>query len=607
MAVNTYKEDENVSNVSHLKTLTRTISYLKGYKLPTAISIIMILVETLIVAILPTFSERAVDVNIANGDIKGLIITLGIASGLAISSWFLTMGFKKILAKVTNKIVYDIRKEAFDHLQTLSLYYFDSRPTGKILSRLINDVSSLKEMFTRLITTLIPNLTLIIAVIVIMLKSSPVLSLSAFIVVPLLILSMYFVTVKGFKNWMDFRQKNSNMNAYTHESYTGIKVIQAFGAEKETIEEGDKIIKDVEKAWVKAVRRADLLNVVINWSMGVGYFILYLFAVKWLKLGKTSVGQLIAFATYIALFWQPIRSLAAAFNQFTNQVTSAQRVFELLDTQSILQEIPDAKELKVTEGKVEFKDISFAYPDEPDTKVIEHLDLSVRSGEMIALVGPTGAGKTTLVNLIARFYDPVSGKVLIDGQDISQVTLASLRSNIGVMTQDSFLFSGTIRENLLYGKPDATDEEMRNACTRLGLDEMILSQSQGFDTKVTQDSLSQGQKQLIALARTLIADPKILLLDEATSAIDTRTEELVQSGMAILMQGRTSFVVAHRLSTIVKADRILVIQNKGIAESGTHRQLMDKNGIYADLYNSQFEELDKVEPQASAEDDDEDF
>ena len=593
MAVNTYKEDENVSNVSNIKTLLRTISYLKDYKLQSVLAIIMILVETLIVAMLPSLSERAVDVNIANKDTKGLLITMGIASALAISSWLLTLGFKKILANVTNKIVYDIRHDAFDHLETLSLYYFDSRPTGKILSRLINDVSSLKEMFTRLITSLIPNLTLIIAVVVIMLRANPILSLSAFLVVPLLVVSIYFVMIKNFKNWMDFRQKNSNMNAYTHESYAGIKVIQAFSAEKETIEEGDKIMKDVERSWVKAVRRADLLNIVIHWSMGIGYFVLYLFAVKWLKLGETSVGQLIAFASYIALFWQPIRSLAATFNQFTNQVTSAQRVFELLDTQSILQEVPDAVELKVTEGEVDFKDITFAYPDEPDVEVLHNLSLTVKPGEMIALVGPTGAGKTTIVNLISRFYDPVSGQVLIDGQDISKVTLASLRSNIGVMTQDSFLFSGTIRENLLYGKPDATEEEMKSACHKLGMDDMIYTQPEGFDTKVSLDSLSQGQKQLIALARTLIADPKILLLDEATSAIDTRTEELVQAGMTILMKGRTSFVVAHRLSTITKADRILVIQNKGIAEAGTHKELLQKNGIYADLYNSQFEELDK--------------
>ena len=592
MAVNTYKQDEKTSDISNKSILLRTISYLKDYKLQTAFAIIMIVVETLIVAVLPTLSERAVDVDIANGDTQGLIKTVGLAIFLGLAIWALTIGYKKILADVTNKIVYDLRKQAFDHLQTLSLYYFDSRPTGKILSRLINDVSSLKDMFSRLIATLIPNLVLIITVIIVMLILNPVFSISAFAVLPLLVLALYFITIKGFKNWMDFRQKNSNMNAYTHEAYTGIKVIQAFNAEKESIEEGDRILDDVEKSWVVAVRRSDLLNIVVSWSQGLGYFLLYFFAVYWLKIGASSVGQIIAFASYISLFWQPIRALAAAFNQFTNQVTSAQRVFELLDTESILQEIPNASTLEVKDGKVDFEHINFAYPDEPETQVIHDLCLSVQPGQMIALVGPTGAGKTTIVNLLSRFYDPTSGTVYIDGQDISKVTLASLRSNVGVMTQDSFLFSGTIRENLLYGKPNATDAEMQDACTKLGLSDFISSQPDGYDSKISQDSLSQGQKQLIALARTLIADPKILLLDEATSAIDTQTEELVQKGMAMLMKGRTSFVVAHRLSTIVKADRILVIQDKGIAEQGNHRELMAKNGIYAALYKAQFEELE---------------
>lgn len=592
MAVNTYKQDERVAKTSKRNTMIRTIAYLKDYKLQTVLAIIMIILQTLIVAVMPTLSQRAVDIDIANGDINGLIRTIVIAAGLGIAIWLLTMGYKKILAVVTNKIIYDIRKQAFDHLQTLSLYYFDSRPTGKILSRLINDVSSLKDMFTRLIATLIPNLALIIAVIVIMLVLNPVLSLSAFAVLPLLVASLTVIMVKGFKNWMDYRQKNSNMNAYTHESYTGIKVIQAFNAEKETIEEGDRTMQEVNDSWVKAVRRSDLLNIVIAWSQGIGYFILYLFAVKWLKLGATSVGELIAFASYISLFWQPIRALAAAFNQFTNQVTSAERVYELLDTQSILQEMPNAKTLVVKDGKVDFEHINFAYPDEPDVEVLHDLTLNVKPGQMIALVGPTGAGKTTIVNLLSRFYDPTSGDVLIDDQDISKVTLSSLRSNVGVMTQDSFLFSGTIKENLLYGKPNATQDEIENACHKLGLDEFIKAQPDGFESRVSQESLSQGQKQLVALARTLIADPKILLLDEATSAIDTQTEELVQAGMATLMKGRTSFVVAHRLSTIVKADRILVIQDKGIAEQGTHKELLERNGIYAALYKSQFEELD---------------
>ncbi len=497
MAVNTYKQDERVAKTSKRNTMIRTIAYLKDYKLQTVLAIIMIILQTLIVAVMPTLSQRAVDIDIANGDINGLIRTIVIAAGLGIAIWLLTMGYKKILAVVTNKIIYDIRKQAFDHLQTLSLYYFDSRPTGKILSRLINDVSSLKDMFTRLIATLIPNLALIIAVIVIMLVLNPVLSLSAFAVLPLLVTSLTVIMVKGFKNWMDYRQKNSNMNAYTHESYTGIKVIQAFNAEKETIEEGDRTMQEVNDSWVKAVRRSDLLNIVIAWSQGIGYFILYLFAVKWLKLGATSVGELIAFASYISLFWQPIRALAAAFNQFTNQVTSAERVYELLDTQSILQEMPNAKTLVVKDGKVDFENINFAYPDEPDVEVPHKLTLNVKPGQMIALVGPTGAGKTTIVNLLSRFYDPTSGDVLIDDQDISKVTLSSLRSNVGVMTQDSFLFSGTIRENLLYGKPNATQDEIENACHKLGLDECIKAQPDGFESRVSQEYLSQARNSLL--------------------------------------------------------------------------------------------------------------
>ena len=325
MAINTYKQDERVAKTSKRNTMIRTIAYLKDYKLQTVLAIIMIILQTLIVAVMPTLSQRAVDIDIANGDINGLIRTIVIAAGLGIAIWLLTMGYKKILAVVTNKIIYDIRKQAFDHLQTLSLYYFDSRPTGKILSRLINDVSSLKDMFTRLIATLIPNLALIIAVIVIMLVLNPVLSLSAFAVLPLLVTSLTVIMVKGFKNWMDYRQKNSNMNAYTHESYTGIKVIQAFNAEKETIEEGDRTMQEVNDSWVKAVRRSDLLNIVIAWSQGIGYFILYLFAVKWLKLGATSVGELIAFASYISLFWQPIRALA----QRTTSITAKLNVKRL--------------------------------------------------------------------------------------------------------------------------------------------------------------------------------------------------------------------------------------------------------------------------------------
>ncbi len=591
MAVNTYKKDEESFGGSKKNILLRVLSYYAAYKAKIVFVIFLILLSSLIITVIPKLSEYAIDVNVAASDVRGLIITCSVSAGLSLLLWLVMVVRERTLSKITNEIVYNIRKEAFDHLETLSLYYFDSRPTGKILSRLINDVSSLKDMLTRLISAIIPNVAIIVFITIVLFVSNARLALSVLIVIPFLVVFIYFITVKGFVNWENFRKKSSNMNAYTHESYTGIRVIQAFGAEKEATEEADRVMDEVRAGWVKAVRRADLLNIVISWSQGLGYFVLYLFAVRWLKLGASSVGELVAFATYMTLFWQPIRSLAAMYNQLTNQITGAGRVFELLDTESILQEKVGAGELVVKEGRVEFDHINFAYPDEPDVEILSDLSFTAEPGQMIALVGPTGAGKTTIVNLLVRFYDPVKGTVRIDGQDISEVTLASLRRNIGVMTQEPFLFGGTIRENLTYGKRDATDEEIISACRRLGLEDFILMQSGGLDAQVSQDTMSQGQKQLIALARTLIADPKVLLLDEATSAIDTRTEQLVQAGMSILMKGRTSFVVAHRLSTIINADRIMVISHKGIAEEGTHKELLKKNGLYADLYNSQFEEL----------------
>lgn len=591
MAINTYKEDEASFKGSKGSIFKRVLKYYASYKMRIALVILMVLMCSGIVIALPKFAEYAIDVNVANKDMNGLYKTIALYVGAIALLGILYTTRVKMLAKITNEIVYTIRREVFEHLQTLSLYYFDSRPTGKILSRLINDISSLKDMLSKLIATVIPNVVQIVGIVVIMLLSNAKLALSVFLIIPILIVAIYFITFKNYKNWEDYRKKTSNMNAYTHESYTGIRVIQAFGAEQESIEECDRILLDVHNKWVRTVGRADLLNIVIIGSQGLGYFFLYYMAVKILHMDGTSVGELIAFATYSAMFWQPIRQLAAMVNTITNQITGAGRVFELLDTESNLQEVPGATELKVTKGEVEFKNIHFAYPDEPDVEILHDISFKVKPGQMIAFVGPTGAGKTTIINLLVRFYDPIKGSVCIDGQNVGLVTLASLRKNIGVMTQEPFLFSGTVRENLVYGRLDATDEEVMDACKRIGLMDYINSLPDGLDSEIYQEGMSHGQKQMIALARTLIADPKILILDEATSAIDTKTEQMVQAGMAVLMEGRTSFVVAHRLSTIVKADKIMVVQNKSIAEEGTHKELLNKNGIYAGLYKAQFEEL----------------
>ena len=589
MAINTYRKDEDRIYASKKNLLFRMLSYYKKYKGRIFAIILMVLFCSVVLAMLPQFVSYAIDVNVVNRDLSGLCKTMGLSIFLTLFTGFFFILREHMLSKITNEIVYDIRRQAFEHLQTLSLYYFDSRPTGKILSRLVGDISQLKEMLTKLITSFIPNAVLLVGIITFMLISNPLLALAVFTVIPFLVVSIYFVTFKGFKNWEDYRNKNSNLNAYVHESYTGIRVIQAFNAEEEVITENERVVKEVEKAWVKAVRRADLMNIVTSWSQGLGYFVLFLFAVLKLEIGPSSVGELIAFSSYIVLFWQPIRTLASTYNQVVNYLTGAGRVFELLDTKSDLVEAEDATNLKVSEGAVEFKNISFAYPDEKDVEILNNVSFKVKSGETVALVGPTGAGKTTIVNLLVRFYDPTEGSVLIDGQDISKATLLSLRKSIGVMTQDPFLFSGTLRENLIYGKQDATDEDLLSACKKIGLNDFIDQLPAGLDSEISSQTLSQGQKQLIALARTLIADPKIIMLDEATSAVDTRTERLVQAGMSVLMQNRTCFVVAHRLSTIINADRIMVIQNKGIAEQGNHKELLEKGGLYAALYKAQFD------------------
>ena len=589
MEVNTYRKDEEKITEDKKNLLLRVLKYYGRYRGQIVLVILMVVFCSAVIAVIPRLAQHAVDVNVAQHDAGGLVFTMGLSVCLSLLTWLFYVLREHILSSITNEIVYDIRKEVFDHLQSLSLYYFDSRPTGKILSRLVGDVSSLKEMLTKLISTLIPNVILLVGIITVMVVSNVRLALAVFVVVPFLVVSVYFVTVRGFRNWENYRQKTSNMNAYVHESFSGIRVIQAFNAEKESTEENNRVTREVEKAWVKAVGRADLLNIVVSWSQGLGYFVLFLAAVKWLNMGESSVGQLVAFSAYIVLFWQPIRALASMYNQLTNELTGAGRVFELLDTPPTLRQLPGAADLKVERGEVEFRNIGFAYPDEPETEILHNVSFTAKPGEMIALVGPTGAGKTTIVNLLVRFYDPVSGIVLIDGQDIAAVTLESLRKNIGVMTQEPFLFSGTLRENLSYGKPDATDREILNACERTGLSDFIRFLPDGLDSEVSSDMMSQGQKQLIALARTLIADPAIIILDEATSAIDTATERKVQAGMAVLMKGRTSFVVAHRLSTIIMADRIMVIQDKGIAEQGTHAALLERNGLYAALYRAQFD------------------
>lgn len=590
-----YKKDEKNAAVGKRETIARILKYCSSYKRDIIIISILAALGSVSKTLIPLFTEKAVDRDIKNGDVKTLFITIGWAVLLAILWGITTVIRERLTNRMANDVVYRARTETYRNILSLPLGFFDSRPSGRIITRVINDCDKLKEITKSLTSTLIPSLVFLFSIMGVMVYMNPLLALSSFVVIPLLVISTYLVVIKGYSNWETFRKKESNFTSFVHEDYSGIRAVQSFRAEKETEKECARLLDESRNAWVKAVRRSDSFGIIIYVSQALGYVLLFLCAVYWLGEGECSVGEILAFITYIGYFWQPVRTLASIYNTLINNLSAASRVFEMMDEKSDITEAPDKTELKVEKGDVEFRNVTFSYPDDETVNIIENLSFHTDGGSVIALVGPTGAGKTTIINLLARFYDPVEGEVLIDGQNIRNASFRSLRDSVSVMPQDSVLFSGTIRDNLLYGK-EVGEEEMKRRIEELNLTSLIDSLPHGYDTLIKDASLSSGQKQLIALARTLIASPKVLVLDEATSNVDTRTEMMVQNGLKVLMKGRTSFIVAHRLSTIRSADMIFVVGDKTILEKGNHDTLMKKkDGIYRKLYLSQFEGIKKDE------------
>ena len=544
---------------------------------------------TTIVLLNPIILERAIDVHIKNKDSEGLI-KLGIL-GITLNVLLILLIKLRmyLMAKVSNDVLVKIRKELYEHIQTLGFRFFDSRPTGKILARLMGDVNSLKDVLANSVTTLIPDAVTLIAVVIIMIAKNGKLGLASMSAMPLMAIGVWYVQSKSHKRWQIFRKKNSNLNAFLHEDVAGIRVIQSFHAEGETEETFDDLLKQHYDSFDMAVRFADAFGPVVDICWGIAGMMMYWVGVTLIGKGEVQVGALISFGSYIAMFWQPLMNLSNFYNQLVTNITGAERIFEILDTEAEITDAEDAVELPKIKGEVTFSHVSFHYDDDPD--VLSDVSFTVKPGETIALVGPTGAGKSTIVNLVSRFYDVQKGEVRIDGYDIKKVSVESLREQMGVMTQENFLFSGTVWENIRYGKLDATDEEIEAAAKAVNAHEFIMKMEDGYDTKIKERGagLSIGQRQLLAFARTMVSAPRILILDEATSSIDTHTELLVQKGIESLLAGRTSFVVAHRLSTIQKADRIFVVDKGGIIESGSPAELMAKKGEYYKLYMAQFE------------------
>ena len=586
--MNSYKIDEQQVQKSNFETMPRLFLYLFKYKKRIAGVFALMAFGTAVDLVNPLLNERAIDRYILPGDVPGLIRIVLLGAAINILAVFAIKLRMLLMAKTSNKVIQELRQELYDHIQGLDLAFFDSRPSGKILARIIGDSNSLKDIIENAVTTLIPNLVTVIAVMVIMFVKNWKLALAALCSLPFLIGGVFLISIMAEKHWKAKRQKSSNMNAFINEDLSGIKIIQSFRAEQETDKTFQSLVWDDRKEFLRAVRWCDGFGSWIDLCWSVGTMALYMVGIKLLGIEGVSIGTYIAFGSYVGMFWQPILNLSNFYNQFVNAASGAERIFEIIDKQPVVTSKAGAGAMPAIKGGVEFKNVTFGYTDDVD--VLKNVDFSVTQGETIALVGPTGAGKSTVVNLVSRFYDIKDGKILIDGNDIRDVELSSLRTQMGIMTQDNYIFSGTIRENIMYGKLDATEEEMLEASRAVHADDFIKNLPDGYDTKLTArgGELSNGQRQLVAFARTMLSNPRILILDEATSSIDTKTELLVQKGIASMLKGRTSFVIAHRLSTIQNADRIFVIDKGGIVESGSPAELMAKKGAYYALRQAQF-------------------
>jgi ATP-binding cassette, subfamily B, multidrug efflux pump len=588
MAINSVKEDELLEAGSRKATLIRLFQYLLAYKKNVFIVLLIMFCCVTITLINPLIIERAIDVYIKQKDMNGLLKLGAFAASINIILVILIKIRMYIMAKVSNKVLLTIREELYTHIQTLSFQFFDSRPTGKILARIIGDVNSLKDVLSNSVTTLIPDFITISSVVFIMFIKNWRLALAALSSLPLMIIGVWIIQKKAHVRWQIFRKKGSNVNAFVHEDISGMYIIQSFGAEEETQETFETLLQEHKNSFLDAVKFADAFGPVVDFCWGIGTLMLYYVGVKMIGADKVPVGTLIAFGTYISMFWHPVLNLSNFYNQLITNIAGAERIFEIMDTKADITDEKEVETLPPIKGEVEFKHVSFEYDE--NSKVLEDVSFLVKPGETIALVGPTGAGKSTIVNLISRFYDIQKGVITVDGFDVKKISIESLRQQMGIMTQDNFLFSGSVKDNIKYGKLNATDEEVIKAAKAVNAHEFIMEMEHGYDTilKERGAGLSVGQKQLLAFARTMISEPKILILDEATSSIDTHTEILVQEGIEALLKGRTSFVIAHRLSTIQNADRIFVIDNGTITEQGNAKELMAKRGAYYELYMAQF-------------------
>lgn len=590
MARNKFDIDEELETAFSAAHLKRILVYVKPYQKSIYITLFVILLANVATMIGPYLTKVVIDETIPNKNMTQLfwIAVIFIVSVIVTG---LCMRYRiRSITLIGQDILKDMRTAIFGHLQKLPFSYFDSPPHGKILIRVVNYINMLSDLLSNGLINLISDILSVIVTLGFMLMIDPVLTLYSLALIPVLFVIVMVIKTAQRKAYQVLSNKQSNMNAYIHESIAGIKVTQSFSREEENFEIFTEVSNEYRRSWMKAVKIQFLLWPGVQNIAVMTTCLIYFVGIKGYGV-DVSTGTLIAFIGYVGNFWNPVINIGNFYNSLITATTYLERIFETMDVEPDIKDVPNAKKMPPIVGNVDFKDVYFRYEEGVD--ILKGINFHVDAGESIALVGPTGAGKTTIINLLSRFYNINSGEILVDGENVEEVTLRSLRSQMGVMLQDTFIFSGTIIENIRYGKLDATEEEIIAAAKVVRAHDFISVLKDGYYTEVKErgSTLSAGQRQLISFARALLADPKILILDEATSSIDTQTEILLQEGLERLLEGRTSFIIAHRLSTIKNSSRIFYIDNGRIQEAGSHEELMAQHGYYYNLYQSQFDML----------------
>ena len=592
MARNKFDVDETLESPFDLRHLKRAFTYIGKHKYKMLLALVLSCLASVTSLFIPKITQWVLDDAVPNKDVAMLWRMAALFVGIILISIVFTVIRSRIMAHVSQEIIYDIRKDLFAHLQRLPFSYYDSRPAGKILVRVINYVNSVSDILSNGIINIILEIINLIFIAVFMYATNATLATIVVAGLPVFAAVIWYLKPRQRRAWQAQSNKNSNYNAYLAESIDGVKVSQLFTRQDENLSIMKRLATACRAAWMKAIYISNSVWLSSEMITQVVFTLLYIAGVYWMGGAMVSFGVILAMGQYVGRFWQPITNLANIYNNFVNNLAYLERIFETMDEPVVVDDKEDAVELPDITGEVDFRDVTFGY--EEGTTVLEHLNLHVRAGESVALVGPTGAGKSTVVNLLCRFYNLNGGSITLKGvdgreYDITDVTLHSLRTQLGIMLQDSFIFSGTIMDNIRYGRLDATEDEVREAARIVRADEFISEMPCGYNTTVNErgNRLSQGQKQLVSFARTLLSDPRILILDEATSSIDTKTEKLLQEGIQAMLKNRTSFIIAHRLSTIKNCDRILYISNKGILEAGSHDELMARHGAYYELYTAQ--------------------